>query len=911
MFDVRNHTAGKIRICGMKLNLAQSAVPLTLEVYTVTDGTTCVGKQSTAASWTLHQTITNVTSLGDSNNTTLLTPIPSLTPIVLDAGQQLGVLVSCLESSQRYSNSASAAGTLLATDGALSVYTGYGKGRVLSPTPSAFGSTFNPRNPHIEFQYAPVLPVITLTVGANAYTSNTTTTVESGSDTTVGSAAVGNATTDTGTLTSSDVTTSGTCPTLSTITRTWSATNADGTSTLVQTINVNDFPPIIASGSLTLNRDVTLDAACSATTPDYRAEVAAVATDAITATNALTVTQSPAAGTAVTSDSVQSVTVTVTDGCSSTSTVVYTVTYDDATAPTVAAPANYVLRATDGAVCDRVVTFGVDGASATTTDACDTSVAISYNPASGSAFGIGTTPVTVTATDDDGNTATATFSVTVSFDWSSLTTVTPAFTPTDIEIADVTGDGHLDAVVGGASSVAIYAGDGTGALALLATTSVTGDVVRLAASDVDGDGDADVAVASSNAGTTRLTVLAGTATGFAVTPIYVSDLATTSPTDIGIVDLGAGLFGVVVTAAGGGTTLVTLAATPTTAALGTNGSRDVVTADLDDDGDTDIAILEDAVIRLWTNGSGAFADAGTLAAPATTTFAHLVVADFDGDAHDDDLAASGTTTTPEGMVAVYLNAGTSGALAARFAAPVTRTSTTYASMTDLAVADLQADGVVDAGTGQGLRIGLDLLAANNGVGSSDDAVAVSRFDGTSPEVFAACTSTGGPVAVATGDLDGNGIVDMITANAGGTLRILLSETRALGEPFGTPYPASAYAYIPHITSDALAIMGTTASVNLSGARPYEGGMLACSTSSMLTEVSGVGSGTNLYLGFPIYILPSLAGVVLSGSGTASITFAIHPTLFLGERLLFQWAVFDGATAAGYALTEGLLLRVGR
>jgi hypothetical protein len=109
----------------------------------------------------------------------------------------------------------------------------------------------------------------------------------------------------------------------------------------------------------------------------------------------------------------------------------------------------------------------------------------------------------------------------------------------------------------------------------------------------------------------------------------------------------------------------------------------------------------------------------------------------------------------------------------------------------------------------------------------------------------------------------------------------------------------------------MAIMGTTASVNLSGARPYEGGMLACSTSSMLTEVSGVGSGTNLYLGFPIYILPSLAGVVISGSGTSSITFAIHPTLFLGERIYFQWAVFDGATAAGYALSEALLLRVGR
>jgi hypothetical protein len=156
-----------------------------------------------------------------------------------------------------------------------------------------------------------------------------------------------------------------------------------------------------------------------------------------------------------------------------------------------------------------------------------------------------------------------------------------------------------------------------------------------------------------------------------------------------------------------------------------------------------------------------------LAAPATTTFAHLVVADFDGDAHDDDFGgvralrrrqpgSSPSISTPERRVH----------FASRFAAAATRTSATYASMTDLAVADLQADGVVDAGTGHGLRIGLDLLAANNGPGSVNDAVAISRFDGTSPEAFAACTSTGGPVAVATGDLDGNGLVDMITANAG-------------------------------------------------------------------------------------------------------------------------------------------------
>jgi len=73
----------------------------------------------------------------------------------------------------------------------------------------------------------------------------------------------------------------------------------------------------------------------------------------------------------------------------------------------------------------------------------------------------------------------------------------------------------------------------------------------------------------------------------------------------------------------------------------------------------------------------------------------------------------------------------------------------------------------------------------------------------------------------------------------------------------------------------------------------------------------VSNGSNLYLGFPLYLLPSASGVAVSGAGTASITFAVHPTLFLGERLYFQWAVFDSAAPAGYALSDALLLRIGR
>ncbi|MBC7368224.1 MAG: HYR domain-containing protein [Undibacterium sp.] len=100
------------------------------------------------------------------------------------------------------------------------------------------------------------------------------------------------------------------------------------------------------------------------------------------------------------------VTSVATDANGNRTTKTFTVTVRDTELPVIATRANIVANAALGA-CAANVTYSVGA-----TDNCS-GVAVSYSPASGSSFGVGTTVVTATATDAAGNMASSTFSVTV------------------------------------------------------------------------------------------------------------------------------------------------------------------------------------------------------------------------------------------------------------------------------------------------------------------------------------------------------------------------------------------------------------------------------------------------------------------------------------------------------------------
>jgi len=155
-------------------------------------------------------------------------------------------------------------------------------------------------------------------------------------------------------------------------------------------------PPVISCpANIVRNTDAGL---CGATVT-----FAATATD--NCIGATTLTYSHPSG-SVFPKGTTTVVATARDAVGNTSTCSFTVTVNDLEKPVIASVANIAVNTTPGA-CTGTASF-----STTATDNCS-GVTISYSPASGSAFPMGTTTVTATATDSSNNTASTQFTVTV------------------------------------------------------------------------------------------------------------------------------------------------------------------------------------------------------------------------------------------------------------------------------------------------------------------------------------------------------------------------------------------------------------------------------------------------------------------------------------------------------------------
>ncbi len=339
--------------------------------------------------------------------------------------------------------------------------------------------------------------------------------------------------------------------------------------------------------------------------------------------------------------------------------------------------------------------------------------------------------------------------------------------PIGVTIGDVDGDGVPDVVTANSSSrdlsVLINNGDGTFAPEVRHDAG-GGNPHHVAVGDVDGDGDPDLVAAirsgpgsiavflTDDAATLAPAVQYGTEIGAFV--LIMADLDDDDDPDVAVAyGSGTGADVSVFRNAGDGT-------------FGTADvyevfeapivyTADLAVADVDGDGRPDLIVVNDcptgcdASIAVLTNaGDGTFLprvpmDLGIV------NVGSVRAGDLDADG-DADLALVDCSSFPDSELVIALNDGT-GAFGSLGGSPAGTTCTGFTTPEALALLDVNLDGAPDA-----------VLTRRN-----DDEVQLllNRGDLTfePPQVL----ETGDqPIAVAAGDLDGDGRADIVTADMG-------------------------------------------------------------------------------------------------------------------------------------------------
>jgi hypothetical protein len=305
--------------------------------------------------------------------------------------------------------------------------------------------------------------------------------------------------------------------------------------------------------------------------------------------------------------------------------------------------------------------------------------------------------------------------------------------PLSISIGDFDGDGDLDLVMAGVNGLgaSVFLNNGDGTLTGPTDYQVAGAASQVAAADLNGDGNVDLVVSGSD-GTS---VLLNTGRGIFGAPVKVSanppsfavgdvngdgknDLVFSGTDGVSVfLNDGAGAFGLPIISASGAT-------------------RDVpVLGELNGDGKIDLVL--GSVALFWGDGTGAFV-------PSTSNYANIghgtALGDLNGDGRI-DIAAVGYGDP--GIVSVLVNNGNG-----TFVAAPDYPLAIYG--TNIGIGDLDGDGDLD-------------LAVASGIGN-DNTVSVLLNDGDGSFATAVGYPAGmGVTSVAIGDLDGDGKGDLVVA----------------------------------------------------------------------------------------------------------------------------------------------------
>ncbi len=361
--------------------------------------------------------------------------------------------------------------------------------------------------------------------------------------------------------------------------------------------------------------------------------------------------------------------------------------------------------------------------------------------------------------------------------------------PRDVAVADFNEDGRDDVVSaimtsGSSTGIALSFGGVDPVLSAPQMIDTTGPTWSVVATDLDGDGHADIAASLSQG--SGIVVLLGQgdgtfseavvhATGQSVRGLALADIDGNGWTDV--VGTEPDLPGVVVLSGDAGSFTVGEHQVP-----GSGYVLEVAAGQLVGDGLPDLAVADNfgaRVLVLENTGTG-FSIAQTLATGEQPRDA--VVADMNGDGNDDVIASSSLASDVE----VFLADGVGG-----FADPIIASAGDESRTGALAALDLDVDGDID------------VVAAN----ASTGVIVALENDGSGHlQTIDSLSVASGPTAITIGNPDGDTIRDIVVADFGDAcVRVISSPQTVISSLYRLPAPAP----------------DTLATIEVAGATRYE------------------------------------------------------------------------------------------